>query len=415
MARPSFTHIMLLSGLLMTALLLWFAFSNCRSARPVAQCFLRGVALSLGQAIESIASRDPSLKLLSDFKSSDIAYFSVIAPDGTIRFHSNADLIGEQVEDTRYRPVFTTQIVTEERVTLGTGEVVFEFQQQLHLGNPLVLRLALHTWQADQVVQRARTGGGLIVALLAASWGFGLWTLRLQRRDQLHRAELIRHEQLAQLGQLGAVLAHEVRTPLAGIKGYAQLLEERLSDERQHRYAHCIVAESQRLEALVNDLLTCARHDPLPEGITTIAEAVHGAWEQLAAGASTKGINFEVIGTVTRPVACPPDRLRQVLLNLFNNALQSMPEGGRLQVVLSCDDAMANIVIADSGPGFDEASLQRIFDPFFTTRASGSGLGLTVCRKFVEGYGGSIAAANTNFGGAEIRLQLPLVKEQLHG
>lgn len=403
---------MLVSGLLMTALLLWFAFANCRSATPVSHCYLRGMALSLGQAIESVASRDPSLRLLADFKSKDIAYFSVIDRDGVIRFHSNPDLIGEQVEDTRYTPVFTRQVLTEDRVVLGTGETVFESQQQLHLGTePLVLRLALHPWQADQIIQRARTGGGTILALLVAAWGLGLWTLRLQRRDQQRSEELARHEQLAQLGRFGAVLAHEVRTPLAGIKGYAQLLGERVSDTRQQRYANRIVAESERLETLVSDLLTCARQDVLLAGVTRVDEAVQDAWEQLAAGASVKGITFEAIGTVGCPVACPPDRLRQVLLNLFNNALQAMPEGGRLQVVLSSDQSTATLVVADSGAGFAEQDLRRIFDPFFTTRASGSGLGLAVCRKIVEGYGGSIAAANNSFGGAEITVRLPLAKE----
>lgn len=412
MFRPSFTHVMLFSAVLITALLLWFAFANCRSATPVAHCYLRGMALSLGQAIESIAAREPSLKLLPDFRSNDIAYFSVIDRDGTIRFHSNQDLIGEKIEDQRYEPVFNTQMVTEGRVTLGTGETVFESQQQLHLGDkPLVLRLALHTWQADQIIQRARAGGGMIMSLLLAAWGFGLWTLRLQRRDQQRHQELARHEQLAQLGQFGAVLAHEVRTPLAGIKGYAQLLEERLSDERQQRYANHIVSESQRLETLVSDLLTCARHDILLAGATKVAEAVQGAWDQLAAGAGTKGIFFEVVGAIDRSVACPPDRLHQVLLNLFANAVQAMPEGGRLQVLLASHDDWATINVADSGPGFAVEDLSRIFDPFFTTRASGSGLGLAVCRKIVEGYGGSITASNNNFGGAEITVRLRLVKE----
>jgi len=412
MFRPRFSDAILLSGLLMTALLLWFAFANCRSALPVAQGYLRGMALSLGQAIESIASRDPSLKLLADFKSNEIAYFSVFDRSGTIRFHTNPDLIGERIEDERYRPVFVSQIVTEERVALGTGETVFESQQQLHLNQePLVLRMALHTWQADQIIKRARAVGGMIMALLVASWGFGLWTLRLQRRDQQRRERLARHEQLAQLGQFGAVLAHEVRTPLSGIKGYAQLLEERLSDERQQRYAQRIVAESQRLEALVSDLLTCARQDVLEAGVTTVAEAVRGAWEQLAAGANVKGVQFEVIGTIAHPVVCPPDRLRQVLLNLFSNALQAMPEGGRLQVVLSTVPGYAVLTVTDSGPGFDQDALSRIFDPFFTTRASGSGLGLSVCRKIIEGYGGSITASNSSFGGAEVTVQLPLAKE----
>jgi two-component system sensor histidine kinase HydH len=414
MLRLRFTHTILLSSLLLSALLLWFVFANCRSALPVAHCYLRGLALSLGQAIESIAIRDTSLKLLGDFKSNDIAYFAVIGRDGRIRFHSNPDLINEPVDDLRYKPVLDSPIVTEERLKLGTGEVVFESQQQMHLaGGPLVLRLVLHTWQADQIIRRSRVGGGMILLLLAASWGFGLWTLHLQKRELQHRDDLARQEHLAQLGKLGAVLAHEVRTPLAGIKGFAQLLGERLEEPRQQGYIEKIVGESERLEELVSDLLTYARQEPLPKGRVTATEAVQGAWENLVVGARQVGVVLQLTGSIGRPIACSPDRLRQVLLNLFSNALQAMPQGGELQVMLSSVQDRAQLLIIDSGPGFSAESLTQAFVPFYTTRPSGSGLGMAVCRKIVEGYNGTISAANSSRGGAEITIQLPMIKELL--
>ena len=118
-----------------------------------------------------------------------------------------------------------------------------------------------------------------------------------------------------------------------------------------------------------------------------------------------------ISGVITRPVACPGDRLRQLLLNLFSNALQAMPDGGAVQIDLSDDGEQATILIRDSGPGFAEESLERAFDPFYTTRASGSGLGLAVCHKITAGYGGTVRLANARSGGAEITLQLPLLKE----
>lgn len=413
MSRLKFTHIMLASGLLLTALLLWFAFANCRSAIPVAHCYLRGLALSLGQAIESLAIRDTSLHLLSDFKSNDIAYFAVIGRDGRFLFHSNGDLIHEPVEDQRYKPVLASPVITDERIELGTGEVVFEAQQQLHLANgPLVLRLALHTWQADQIIRRARVGGGMILLLLVSSWGLGMWSMYLQRRDLLRREELARQEQLAQLGKLGAVLAHEVRTPLAGIKGFAQLLGERLVEPRQQTYVDKIVGESERLEGLVEDLLTYARQETEPKGISLLTESILGAWEGLAASAEQSNIRLQLDGDSGVSVLCPQDRLRQILLNLFTNALQAMPDGGTVQVVLSNTPEQAMVQVIDHGRGFTAESLKRAFDPFFTTRPSGSGLGLAVCRKIVEGYGGTITAANNSNGGAVITLCLPLAKDE---
>jgi signal transduction histidine kinase len=105
------------------------------------------------------------------------------------------------------------------------------------------------------------------------------------------------------------------------------------------------------------------------------------------------------------------DRLRQILLNLFSNAIQAMTDGGELQVMLADDGERATLLIVDNGPGFAKEDLAKAFDPFYTTRSSGTGLGLAVCRKIVEGYGGDITAANGAAGGGRITLVLPLLKE----
>ncbi len=399
---------------MLTALLVWFAFANCRSSVPVAQCYLRGIALSLGAAVESIAARDPSLRLLSDFKSADVAYFSVFDQTGLIQFHTNPDLIGERIEGQRFKPLLLSNTPLEKRIKMGTGEVVFEFQQQLHLPQKnLILRLVLHTWQADQIVRRARIGGMMIVALLIAAWGFALWVWRLQLQDLKRTAEMAHKRHLAQLGEMAAVLAHEVRTPLAGIKGYAQLLAERLQHHPQQRYTGKIVAESERLEGLVNDLLTYARQEPLQEGAADLAATVAQAWEQLAGAAEQAGVQLQQDGQLDRTIRCSADRLLQVLLNLFTNAVQAMPEGGILRVSLAEEGGMAAVTISDTGQGFPEQALERIFEPFYTTRPSGSGLGLAVCRKIVEGYGGSMSAANGSTGGAIITIKLPLGEERV--
>lgn len=412
MVRIRSTYLVVSGSLFLTSLLLWFAVANYRSAQPVAESILRGLSLSLGQAIESVAARDATFKSLSDFTSTDIAYFSILDSSGRIRFHSNTNLIGEQIQDQRYQAVTTAPVATEQRVRLGTGEVIFETQQQLHLPDgKMILRLALHTWQSDQIIRRARSGVLVIILLLVTGWGIGLFALQLQRRDLLRRDELARHEQLARLGELGAVMAHEVRTPLAGIKGYAQLLEEQLDDPRQHSRASMIVAESERLERLVSDLLTYVRQEPVSDGSADAAQVIEQAWQSLAAAAEKSGVSLQVTGVTRTLIACPADRLLQLLLNIFQNGIQAMPLGGSLRVTLSSANQQALFLIADDGSGFAKESLQRAFDPFYTTRASGSGLGLAVCRTIAEAYGGKITVTNGRTGGGEILLQLPLVKE----
>ncbi len=407
-------RILWLSGsLLLTGFLVWYAVGSYLNSLPVAQTMQRGLALSLGQSIEGVATRDPSFATLAAFRSNDLAYFALLDRNGKIRFHSNNELIGETVEDTRYLPVFTSGEFLATRIRLRTGEDVYESHLPMHLpGGTLALRLVLHTWSADQIVEQAKVGMLLLLGLTAVAWGMGLFALHLQRRDLKRQEALVRHEHLAQLGELGAVMAHEVRTPLAGIKGFAQLLHERLDDPRQQQYASKIVDESERLERLVTDLLTYARQEPQPEGCALVEEAVQRAWENLSSAADISGVRLLLTGCVDKPVACPPDRLQQLLLNLFNNAVQAMPDGGELQVILSQDADQAVLLIADNGTGFSTESLLRVFDPFYTTRASGSGLGLAICRKLVEAYRGTITAKNGKTGGAELTLQLPLVKEK---
>jgi len=416
MLQFRFQIALVVSGLVVTALLVWYAVSSYRSALPIAQTLQQGTALSLSQAIEGVASRDPSFATLAAFRTPDLAFFALLDRQGTIHFHSNPDLIGEQVEDLRYRAVFDQAGMVEHRVRLGTGEQVYEIHLPLHLPTgTLALRLALHSWQADQIVRRARTGLTLLLILTTAAWSLGLLSLRLVRRDAERREVLVRNEQLVRLGELGAVLAHEVRTPLAGIKGFAQLLAERSGDQRSRQCTDAILRETVRLEGLVNDLLVYARPDgPLP-GTVAIDAAVEEAWGLLSAEAARLGIVFEHTGERGLMAACVADRLGQLLRNLFTNALQAMPQGGKLQVMTTLQGGELMITVADSGAGFADELLPRVFDPFVTTKASGGGLGLAVCRRIAEDCGGSIVAGNGPDGGALITVRLPqaVAKEQL--
>jgi two-component system sensor histidine kinase HydH len=261
--------IVLLGGILLSVALTWFAVSNYLSARPIAEENLRGLALSLTAAIENIALHDPSLQSLSTFQTHDIAFFALVDRKGTHRFHTNPDLIGTPLKGTI--PLATLQDGTtyNQRITLRTGENAFEFNAPLNLpGETFALRLTLHTYRADTVIRRARLNMVVLFGLLAAGWILSLALYRYTRREERHRLEMSRRESLAQLGEMGAMLAHEIRNPLAGIKGYAQVIEKRPQDERNGGFAHCIVSETLRLETLVNELLSYAKSDS--ESMTTV-------------------------------------------------------------------------------------------------------------------------------------------------
>ena len=411
--RPGADTLLLAGGILMTAFLLWFAVNSQLNARPVARALLQGLALSLGQAIENIAARDPSFKTLADFRYRDLAYFALIDRSGRVRFHQNPELVGEIVADERYLPAFSAALV-ENRVRLGTGEEAYECHLPLHLpGQTLVLRLVLHTWQADQIINRARTGAIILLTVTVSAWVLGLLLLRLLKRDARRREQMARQEQMARLGELGAVLAHEVRTPLAGIKGYAQLLGERMTDERSRRFAALIAQEAVRLEGLVNDLLDYARQDDPADSCALLdGQLLHDAWNMVTERGGDQRVKLELSIPPWVQVACRPERLRQLLTNLFSNAAQAIPSEGTVQVTVTEEPGTVTLKVRDTGAGFTEEAMQRAFDPFFTTRPRGSGLGLAVCRKIVEGCGGTISAANAGGGGAVITALLPSCRER---
>ena len=411
--RPEADTLILIGGVLLTVFLLWFAVNSQLTARPVAQALLQGLALSLRQTIENLAIREPSFKTLSDFRTRDIAYFALIDRAGRIRFHQNPELVGEIVGDDRYLSAFSSAAPVENRIRLGTGEEAYETHLLLHLaGETLVLRLVLHTWQADQIINRARTGAILLLTLTAGAWVLGFPLVRLRKREARRREQMARQEQMARLGELGAVMAHEVRTPLAGIKGYAQLLEERITDDRSRKFAALIAQEAVRLEGLVNGLLDYTRRDDQSGGCTLLDEAfIDRAWNTVERN-DAQPVKPELSIPPGIEVDCRPERMQQLLINLFSNALQAIPAGGTVRLSATKGRKMVTLKVRDSGAGFTEEALKRAFDPFFTTRPRGSGLGLAVCRKIAEGCGGAISAANADGGGAEITVLLPPCKRK---
>lgn len=406
-------RIVLMGGILLSAALIWFAESSYRSAGPIAEENLRGLALSLTSAIENIALHDPTLQNLSTFNSHEIAFFALIDRKGLYRFHTNPDLIGTAVQGDLPLATLQNGIASDSRITLRTGESVFEFNAPLYLPvEVLALRLTLHTYRADTVVRRARLNLVALLGLLATGWILSLVLYRFSRREEQHRLEMTRRESLAQLGEMGAMLAHEIRNPLAGIKGFAQLVGRNPQDVRNSDFAEHIVMEAQRLEVLVNDLLAYARSEQELTDPVDLAEVVSHTAALLRHEAEPLHIKIVCESPDTLFVVGNRDRLGQVLLNLGKNAAQAMPDGGTLQLIASVVGKQAKIKISDNGFGISQENMPRIFDPFFTTKAKGTGLGLALCRKIVEEHGGQISVESTVGQGTTFYVTIPIHKNR---
>ncbi len=410
MIRNNAFFLTLIAALVLTGGLIWFVLDNYRSAAPMAQENLRGLALTMATAMEGVAARDPSLKSLASFQTPEIAYAALLSSQGKILFHTNSDLVGSDVADGRYRPLLTKGGLSEERIGLGTGETVYEFQTPVHFsGQTSILRLALHTWRSESVMRRARQGMTVIFSLLTVGWMMGLIIIWLLRRQVQQQYQVARQQELARLGEVGAVLAHEIRNPLAGIKGYGQLLQERLPEGRERGFAALIVNEAQRLEGLAHDILLYTRSESLVAGPCQPAVVASTVLELLALQTQEQDIRFSSDIPEELVVSCSDADLQQLLLNLLTNGLQASPVSGIIVVQGRRDGKWVELRVKDNGPGIAAEMQNVLFEPFRTSKARGAGLGLAVCKKIVDGCGGSIELRNGTDGGTECIVRLPIV------
>jgi two-component system sensor histidine kinase HydH len=202
---------------------------------------------------------------------------------------------------------------------------------------------------------------------------------------------------------MSAVLAHEIRNPLASLKGHAQLLEESLPDgTRDRAKAGRVVREAVRIERLTTDLLAFVRSGTLAPRKADPRAVVRAAIE--SAGDSRVTLDDE-----GAPAEAPIDdeRVRGALENLIRNAREAAPEGA-IEIRMTQDDGMLEIRVRDHGPGIRPGDEEKIFEPFHTTRVQGTGLGLAVSRRIAEAHEGSLTAANTAGGGAVFTMRLAL-------
>jgi len=237
----------------------------------------------------------------------------------------------------------------------------------------------------------------------------------ITERKKIHET-LQRAEQMKIVGEWAAGLVHEIKNPLAGIKGAVELLIEELPlTEKDKTVMNSTVDEIQRIESLLKSLLNYAR-PPKPEFHTI---SINDILDKTVAllfrqpSLSPNNMTIEVLKDFDKNLPetkADPLQLQQIFMNLISNAIESMQNSGILSLRTSFD-AGANAIlidISDTGKGIDERVINSIFQPFFTTKPRGTGLGLAITKRLVELHGGRIHAENKKDGGALFHISLPV-------
>ncbi|RJE88845.1 PAS domain-containing protein [Paenibacillus sp. 1011MAR3C5] len=204
------------------------------------------------------------------------------------------------------------------------------------------------------------------------------------------RDELGRMERLSLVGQMAASITHEIRNPMAVIRGFVQLIQER-SPQSQHEYFRIIMEELDRANLIISDFLSLAQNRELKMELASINTTINDLVPLLHADSNLRGQSLEVALCKDVPLMRLNDReIKQMLLNIARNGMEAMEEKGILRIKTDYRDGEISVYISDEGAGIPQDKLKHMFEPFFTTKTRGTGLGLPLCLSIAERHGGRI-------------------------
>lgn len=285
---------------------------------------------------------------------------------------------------------------------------------------PSIINMALQSSMSERPVTgelHVNTGdkefpANIGVAPVISDEGLSLGTIFiLSDLTEIHRlqADIKQREKMAAIGNLAAGIAHEVRNPLSSIKGYATYFAGLFEQgSENNKAATVMISETERLNRVISELLDFSRPSEITPREVDMALVMDTVSRLLRQDALDQGVEIEIDTEPYLPkVTLDADRMIQALLNIGINGIQAMQAGGRLTLHAGRSEAALVIEIKDTGQGIPEENLGTVFDPYFTTKSQGTGLGLAVVRKIVEGHGGTVDVASAVDIGTTFTISLP--------
>jgi two-component system sensor histidine kinase HydH len=352
-------------------------------------------------------------------RQSGVAEVALLSPDLTILAHSDPRRIGQHQEDAELRRVLGDR-KSLSRFVPRDGRDVFEILRPvvLNASGLGLLRISLSTDTMTEAWRQDLRGATLlgVTILLVGALGLGfIFYIQERHLREVRRleAEVERRERLSVLGNLAAIVGHEVRNPLNAISmGLQRLRREFRPQGEPDEYARMMElmqGEVKRLNAIVEEFLSLARPVPLKLESVRVEELLREVTTLVGADAEGRGVHLSLhVPPDLLAVRLDPNHMKQVFLNLVMNAFDAMPHGGELTLGASASRDSATVTVEDTGRGIAPDLLPTIFEPYVTTKVKGMGLGLAIARKIVEAHGGRIDVASRPGQGTRFAVVLPL-------
>jgi two-component system, sporulation sensor kinase E len=229
-------------------------------------------------------------------------------------------------------------------------------------------------------------------------------TEKMALQEQLRKSDT-----LTVVGELAAGIAHEIRNPMTALKGFIQLLQ--LSIKEDHSlYFNVITSELARIESIITDFLVLAKPQAIEFKNHPINSIMNDTLDLLNAQALMHNVQFEVDNQENLPdVFCEPNQIKQVFINIIKNAIEVMPNGGRIRIkIQQSENEFVHIIIQDEGMGIPKDKINKLGEPFYTTKERGTGLGLMISFKIIKEHKGRIEVESEEGSGSVFHIYIPV-------
>ncbi|MDF2856377.1 MAG: kinE [Neobacillus sp.] len=226
--------------------------------------------------------------------------------------------------------------------------------------------------------------------------------------------QLRKSDRLTVIGELAAGIAHEIRNPMTALKGFIQLLEGSIKSEHAMYYS-VITSELARIDSIINEFLVLSKPKAIKFQEIDVNQIIKETLDLLSAQAVLYNVQFDAkYESNLTSLYCEPNQLKKVFINIIKNAIEGMPNGGRITITLNQEEkSQIRISIQDEGIGIPKENLKRLGEPFYTSKERGTGLGLMVCYKIIDEHKGTIQVESEEGIGTTFHLTLPLGLDRL--